>query len=100
MAVRGMYETVKQAFQDIVAPQLAELKGDMRRLDEKIDSVRTELSFTRQHLDEKLDSLRAELKAEMLRLDEKIGSTTIRLTETLEIRERLATLEAKLAART
>src|SRR5262245_57528354 len=38
MAVRGMYETVKQAFQDIVAPQLAELKGDMRRLDEKVDA--------------------------------------------------------------
>ncbi len=78
-----MYDTVKQAFQDIIAPQIEGLKGEItalrteiRRLDEKIDGVRGELALTRQHL------------------DDKIGALGQRLDDVLEIRERLAALEA------
>lgn len=89
--IKNTYDTVKQAFQDLIAPQLAEIKGEIngsriemrteiRRLDEKIDSLRAELSLTRQHLDEKVSML------------------SRRLDEALEVRERLAALEAKLAA--
>lgn len=75
--IKNTYDTVKQAFQDVIAPQLAEIKGELsavraeirridnrldnseKRLDDKIDALRAELSLTRQHLDEALNVLGA-----------------------------------------
>ncbi|NCO67224.1 MAG: hypothetical protein COY75_08010 [Nitrospirae bacterium CG_4_10_14_0_8_um_filter_41_23] len=71
----GVYEEVKQALQDIVAPELRALQVEIKRLDEKIDSKHSELS------------------SEIKRLDEKIDIA-------IQIRERLAFLEAKVAALT
>jgi len=69
----GVYEEVKQALQDIVAPELRSIQVEIRRLDDKIDSIRNEIG------------------TEIRRLDEKIDIA-------IQIRERLATLEAKVAA--
>src|SRR5262249_45859849 len=142
MAVRGMYDTVRQVFQDIIAPQIEGLKGEMtalraeqHRLDEKMDllttlltkrledglgAVRAEVSAVRTELTKRLEdglvALRAEVSAVRTELTKRledglvavraeigavrteIGYTNRRLDETLEIRERLATLEAKVAA--
>ncbi|MBW1677702.1 MAG: hypothetical protein JRJ79_14140 [Deltaproteobacteria bacterium] len=68
----GVYEEVKQALQDIVAPELRSIQVEIRRLDDKIDSIRNEIG------------------TEIRRLDEKIDIA-------IQIRERLATLEAKVA---
>jgi hypothetical protein len=47
----NVYETVKQAIGDVLAPQLEEIKGELKavpseisRLDAKIDNVDTKLS--------------------------------------------------------
>jgi len=69
----GVYEEVKQALQDIVAPELRALQVEIKRLDEKIDSFRNEVT------------------AEIKRLDEKVDIA-------IQIRERLASLEARVAA--
>jgi len=53
--------------------------------------MRTEI----RRLDEKVGSVRNELKADIARIDEKLTFTNKRLDEALEIRERLAALEAK-----
>jgi len=82
----GVYEEVKQALQDIVAPELRALQVEIKRLDEKIDSGM-------QRLDEKVDSKHSELVSEIRRLDEKIDIA-------IQIRERLAFLEAKVASLT
>ncbi|MEW6418235.1 MAG: hypothetical protein AB1480_08950 [Nitrospirota bacterium] len=82
----GVYEEVKQALQDIVAPELRALQVEIKRLDEKIDSGM-------QRLDEKIDSLKSEVTSEIRRLDEKIDIA-------IQIRERLAFLEAKVATLT
>ncbi|OIO29916.1 MAG: hypothetical protein AUJ60_03925 [Nitrospirae bacterium CG1_02_44_142] len=79
----GVYEEVKQALQDVVAPELRALQVEIKRLDEKIDSGI-------KRLDEKIDSFRLEVTAESRRLDEKIDIA-------IQIRERLASLEAKMA---
>ena len=98
MAVRGMYDTVRQVFQDIIAPQIEGLKGEMtalraeqRRLDEKMDLLTTMLT---KRLEDGLVAVRAEISA----VRTEIGYTNRRLDEALEIRERLATLKAKVAA--
>lgn len=71
----GVYEEVKQALQDIVAPELRALQVEIKRLDEKIDSLKSEVT------------------SEIRRLDEKIDIA-------IQIRERLAFLEAKVSALT
>ena len=70
--------------QDIIAPQLEAVKGE-------ISSLKIEIK----KLDEKIDSSRNEIKADISRLDEKLLFTNKRLDEALEIRERLAVLEAR-----
>lgn len=94
MAV-NVYATLKQVLQDFIAPQLEALKGEIsslrieiKRLDEKIDSVKNELKADIARVDEKLT-------AQVARIDEKLTFTNKRLDEALEIRERLAALEAK-----
>ena len=86
----NMYETVKRAIQDVIAPDLARIEGkiealsaEIKRLDEKIDSKHNEMLVEIRRLDEKIESVRNEL------------GTKIDIA--LDIRERLSTLEAKVA---
>ncbi len=110
----SVYEEVKQALQDIVAPELKALQVEIRRLDEKIDSLDGKLStrmdsldkslnahmdsldYKIDALDEKLtirmDSLKAEITTEIKRLDEKIDIA-------IQIRERLAAIEGRFEER-
>lgn len=67
MAV-NVYATLKQVLQDFIAPQLEALRGE-------ISSLRSEI----RRLDEKIDSVRNDLKANIARLDEKLLFTNKRL---------------------
>ena len=82
---------IKKVIQELVVPELKEIKSDLReirveikRLDEKIDLVHRELS-------QRIDSFHSETLTEIKRLDEKIDIA-------IQIRERLAALESKVAA--
>ncbi len=110
----SVYEEVKQALQDIVAPELKALQVEIRRLDEKIDSLDGKLSTRMDSLDKSLnarmdsldykidsldkslngriDSLKAEITTEIKRLDEKIDIA-------IQIRERLAAIEGRFEER-
>ena len=110
----SVYEEVKQALQDIVAPELKALQVEIRRLDEKTDSLDGKLStrmdsldkslnarmdsldYKIDALDEKLttrmDSMKAEITTEIKRLDEKIDIA-------IQIRERLAAIEGRFEER-
>lgn len=87
----NVYEQVKQALQDVVAPELKALQVEIKRLDEKVDN-RFSL------LDDKIDSLRREIASEIKRLDGKIDNLDDKIDTAIQIRERLASLEAKLAS--
>ena len=122
----GVYENVKKALQDIVAPELQALRVEIKRLDEKIDSLReVEIkrldekidsqsrainekidSYSRTSNDridsysrttnDKIDSLRNEILSEIRRLDGRIDSLDSHLQTAIDIRERLAKVEARL----
>ena len=87
----NVYATLKQVLQDFFTPHF--------------EAIRAEISFIRGDLSsptsgikmftEKIDSVRNELKADIARIDEKLTFTNKRLDEALEIRERLAALEAR-----
>ena len=126
-----VYDQVKQALQDILAPELQALKGELRRLDErifameaKVEGTKNELLAEIKRLDEKtearfreVDARFKEMETKLAALDAKFETKFAALDEkfetrfreldskfeglrhevrtVLEIRERLAALEAK-----
>ena len=87
----SVYEQVKQALQDVVAPELKSIQVEIRRLDSRIDSLRAEMT-------PEISSLKTVLTTEIKRLDSKIDSLDDKIDTAIQIRERLASLEAKLAS--
>jgi len=70
---------VKKALQDVVAPELNGIKAEIRRLDDKIGSLRNELL------------------PEIRRGDARVESLQHEVALALEIRERPSALEAKVS---
>jgi predicted nucleic acid-binding Zn-ribbon protein len=80
-------EAIQKILQETVAPGISRLEIELAGVKADVRSLQSEI----RRLDDKIDSVRGELKAEIHHLDDK-------LTTALEIRERLAALEAKVAA--
>ena len=134
----GLYDQFKKAFQDIVAPEIHALRGEIMRIDgrlaaldskidgvdarlgSKIDAVDGRLGFKIDGaegrldgkigaLDAKIDavdaklgslrtemgSLKNELVSEIRRVDVRIDGIDRELKTTIDVRERLAALEAR-----
>jgi peptidoglycan hydrolase CwlO-like protein len=83
--------TIKKIPEGIIVPEMQVVKDQLAAIEGELKSIHSEIK----RLDDKVDSLRNELKADIGRLDERLTFTNKRLDETLEIRERLAALEAK-----
>ncbi len=88
MTAMGVYDQIKKAFQDTIAPELHALRGDIRLLGQKIDAVDARLTV-------KIDSVRNEMVAEIRRVDTRIEGVDRELRTAIDIRERLAALEAR-----
>src|SRR5262249_60770211 len=73
MVRMGVYDQIKKAFQDVVAPEIHELRGEIRRLDQKIDGVDALVTLKIGGLDEEIGNLDA-------RLSNKIDHLDVRLT--------------------
>ena len=92
-------EAIQKILQETVAPGISDIRErltrvevEIKRLDDKIDNGLARLDAKINNLDNKIDSVRGEIKAEIHYLDDK-------LTTALEIRERLAALEARMTPR-
>jgi hypothetical protein len=73
--------TVKRAVQSVVSPDLAEMKGELKALDAKVEANNT-----------KIDSFRSELRAEVRAVDTKVDQ----LGKKLDIDRRMTVVEAKM----
>ena len=93
----NIYQAVKQAMQDLVAPQMecikgeitalrAEMRGEVRALRGEMSGIDGRMTGLRGEI----AGLRADVTANFTRLDE-------RLTTALDLRERIVALEARLA---
>ena len=108
MTRMGVYDQIKRAFQDLIAPELHAIRGDLRMLDQKIDGVDARLSAKIDGvdarlttkidaLDQKIDSVKSEVLSEIRRLDTRIDGLDREVRTAIDIRERLAALEARRA---
>jgi len=102
MTAVGVSGQIKTAFQDIIAPELHVLRGDIRVLDQRVVSLDQKIDGVDARLTVKIDALRtetvslkAELLAELRRLDVRIDGVDRELRTAIDIRERLAALEAR-----
>jgi predicted nucleic acid-binding Zn-ribbon protein len=108
-------EAIQKILQETIAPsvsrievELAGVKADIRslqseirRLDDKIDNglarLDSKIDNGLARLDSKIESLRNEMINGFARHDERMDHLEDKLTTALEIRERLAALEAKMS---
>ncbi len=98
----NIYEQVKQALQDVVAPELKVLQVETKRLDDRMNSLKAELTTEIKRLDEKVDSSGSKIETQIKSMDTRISTEIKRLDEkidiAIQIRERLVALETKFAA--
>ena len=102
MRAMGVYEQIRKAFQDLIAPELFALRGEIRvldqriiGLDQKIDAVDVRLSTRLDGVRTEMGSLKNEILAEIRRVDGRIDSVDRELRTAIDVRERLAALEAR-----
>jgi hypothetical protein len=95
MSRMGVYDQIKRAFQDLIAPELHAIRGDLRLLDQKIDGVDARLGTKIDAIDQKIDSVKSELLSEIRRVDTRIDGLDREVRTAIDIRERLAALEAR-----
>ena len=97
----GIYDQIESAFQDLIAPELHAIRGDIHRLDQKIDGVDSRLTTKIDSgvgsLRTETNSMKGELVAEIRRVDARIDGMERELRTAIDIRERLAALEARRA---
>lgn len=101
----NIYQAVKQAMQDLVAPQLESLRGDIGALRAEVHGNHAALSSELHRIDDKLTAeiqrVDGKLTAEIQRVDGKLTSEIRRiddkLTWALDLRERIVAIETKLA---
>jgi uncharacterized protein Yka (UPF0111/DUF47 family) len=91
MARVGVDDQIKKAFQDLIVPGLHTLRRDIRLLGQKVDRVDQKVESLRTVM----VSLKGELLAEIRRLDTRIDGVDRQLRTAIDIRERLAALEAR-----
>ncbi|MBI4489634.1 MAG: hypothetical protein HY694_11160 [Deltaproteobacteria bacterium] len=90
MAV-NVYAKLKEVLLDFFNPHFEALR-------EEISAIKGELSSPRwetKTVDDKIAAVRTELKGDIVHIDEKLSFANKCLDEALEIRERLAALEAR-----
>ena len=91
MACVDVYDQIMKAFQNLIAPELHTIRGDIRVAGQKVDGVDHKVESLRTVM----VSLKGELLAEIRRLDTRIDSVDRELRIAIDIRERLAALEAR-----
>src|ERR671923_1499465 len=93
----GIYDQIKAALQDLIASELQAIRADIRRLDQNVDDVDARLTIKIDSLAAQTLSMKNELVSEIRRVDVRIDGVDRELRTAIDIRERLAALEARRA---
>ena len=93
----NIYQAVKQALQELVAPQIESLKGEIGQLR---GEVRGEIAEFRSEVRGEIAGLRSEMRGNHAAVSAEIRRIDDKLTWALDLRERIVALETKLATTT
>lgn len=85
-------EAIQKILQETVAPGISDIRERVSRIEVEIKRLDDKIDNGLARLDGKVDSVRNELLSEIRRVDQKIDLA-------LNVHERLAVLEAKIALR-
>jgi hypothetical protein len=91
----GVDDQIKQAIQDLVARALHMIQGELTAARQRVDGLDQKIDGVDARLTIKIDSLRAEMIAEFRRADVRIDALEREVRLAIDIRERLAALEAR-----
>ena len=81
LAWLNLYQNLKQIVQDAIAPEIQSIKGDIRALETQVSALRTELRAFEDRTEKRFDQMNRQWEL------------------AIEVRERLATVEAQLKHR-
>ena len=95
MAWLNIYQNLKQAIQDVIAPEMQALRGDIKAQNGEMKALSAEIAGLRQQLHFFENSVDARLDA----LNKRVDDLAYEWRQALDIRERLAALEARLERR-
>ena len=91
-----MPSNIKQVIQDLIIPEFRTLSSEIKRLDEKIDNVRSEVDEKFKRLDERIDNLDRKFSAQIDMLREEVRFIRDDFKLAISLHERIAALEAKI----
>ena len=95
-----VYDQVKQALQDILAPELQGIKGELRRLDERISAVEAKIEGTKHELLAEIKRLEEKTEARFREMDARFKEMETRITALEEKFEtKFSALDEKLETR-
>ena len=95
LAWLNIYQTIKQVVQDAVAPEIQGLKGEIQGIKGEIKGLSDRIDSLEKRLDNRIDGLEKRMDDFGRRMD----GFERQLEIALDVRERLATVEAKLEHR-
>ena len=99
LAWLNIYQTIKHIVQDAVAPEIQGLKGEIQALKGEIQGVRGEIKGLPDRIDsleKRLDNRIDGLEKRMDEFSKRMDGFERQLEIALDVRERLAAVEAKL----
>src|SRR5215475_34287 len=124
LAWLNIYQNLKQAIQDVIAPEMQQLRGDIRALSAEIGAVRQELTWLQtfvnrqvEAIDSRFDALKRDIDrrfdaadfavnqrfsavdTRLDGIDKRIDALASDWRLSLDVHERLAALEARLEKR-
>jgi hypothetical protein len=81
-------QSVRQLLQDFIAPELRELKSDVKQVDTKIDleseSLSAKIDLESESIKAKIDSETSQLRTDLKRLEDKMNSDSKRLEDKVD----------------
>jgi predicted nucleic acid-binding Zn-ribbon protein len=102
MARMGIYDQIKSAFQDLIAPEIHAMRGEIAVINQKLAGLDAKIDNVDARLNTRIDSLRSEvaamkneLVAETRTVDVRVEGLAREIQIAMNIRERLVALEAR-----
>ena len=92
-------EAIQKILQETVAPGISDLRERLTRVEVEIKRLDDKIENGLARLDAKIDNGFARMDERFLRQDARMDHLEDKLSTALDIRERLAALEAKMASR-